>query len=97
MFLRLPVPLGQVEFLYGGVLPKVKIPFPAEKVPILNTFYWSVEVCVVMQLTPWTPDLEVWCSSLACHVVSLDKELYSTLSLFTQGRVVQSWVKITLG
>ena len=52
MFLGLPVPLGQVEFLYGGVLPKVKIPFLAEKVLILNTFYWSVGVCVAMQLTP---------------------------------------------
>ena len=36
------------------------------------------------QLTPQTPDLEVWCSSLVRHVVSLDKEFYSTLSLFTQ-------------
>ena len=35
--------------------------------------------------------------SLARRVVSLDKELYSTLPLFTQGRVVQSWVKITQG
>ena len=31
-----------------------------------------------------TPDLEVRGSSLARRVVSLDKELYSTLSLFTQ-------------
>ena len=55
MFLGLPVPLGQVEVLYGGgggVLPKVKIPFPAEKVLILNTFCWSVVVCVAMLLTP---------------------------------------------
>ena len=36
-------------------------------------------------LTPQTPDREVRNSSLARHVVSLDKELYSTLSLFTQG------------
>ena len=48
-------------------------------------------------LTPQTLDLEVRDSSLACHVVSLDKKLYSTLSLFTQGRVVRSWVKITQG
>ena len=31
-----------------------------------------------------SPDLEVWCSSLARCVISLDKELYSTLSLLTQ-------------
>ena len=35
-------------------------------------------------LTPRTADLEVRGSSLARRVVSLDKELYSTLSLFTQ-------------
>ena len=35
-------------------------------------------------LTPRTPDLEVRGSNLARRVVSLDKELYSTLSLFTQ-------------
>ena len=35
-------------------------------------------------LTLRTPDLEVRGSSLARRVVSLDKELYSTLSLFTQ-------------
>ena len=40
-------------------------------------------------LTPRTPDLEVRGSSLARRVVSLDKELYSTLSLFTQ---VYKWV-----
>ena len=33
---------------------------------------------------PQTPDLEVQGLSLAHCVVSLDKELYSTLSLFTQ-------------
>ena len=33
---------------------------------------------------PQTPDLEVRGLSLAHCVVSLDKELYSTLSLFTQ-------------
>ena len=40
----------------------------------------KVEVCVAERLTPRTPDLEVWGSSLAHHIVSLDKELYSTLS-----------------
>ena len=43
-------------------------------------------------LTPQTPDLEVWGSSLTRHVVSLDKELYSTLSLFTQ---VYKWIVAT--
>ena len=35
-------------------------------------------------LTSGTPDLEVRGSSLARRVVSLNKELYCTLSLFTQ-------------
>ena len=39
-----------------------------------------------------TPDLEVQGSSLAHHFVSLDRELYSTLSLFTQ---VYKWVWVT--
>ena len=39
-----------------------------------------------------TKDLEVQGSSLACCVVSLDKEPYSTLSLFTQ---VYKWVPAT--
>ena len=41
---------------------------------------------------PSTPDLEVWGSSLTRCVVSLDKELYSTLSLFTQ---LYKWVLTT--
>ena len=53
------------------------------------SFMISVEACVIMRLTPRTPDLEVRGSSLARRVVSLDKELYSTLSLFTQ---VYKWV-----
>ena len=39
----------------------------------------SVEVCVARRLTPQTPDLEVRGSSLACDVVPLDEELYSTV------------------
>ena len=38
-----------------------------------------VEAFVAVRLTPRTPDLVVRGSSLACRVVSLDKELYSTL------------------
>ena len=30
------------------------------------------------RLTPPIPDLEVWDSSLPCHIVLLDMELYST-------------------
>ena len=44
------------------------------------------------QLTPRTLDLEVGGSSLARRVVSLDKKLYSTLSLFTQ---VYKWIPVT--
>ena len=47
-----------------------------------------MKACVVEQLTPRT----VRGSSLAHRVVSLDKELYSTLSLFTQ---VYKWVPAT--
>ena len=49
-------------------------------------------VCVAGRLTSQTPDLEVRGSSLARRVLSLDKELYSTLSLFTQ---VYKWVPAT--
>ena len=52
----------------------------------------SVEVCVARRLTPQTPDLEVRGLSLACDVVPLDEELYSTLSLFTQ---VYTWALAT--
>ena len=39
-----------------------------------------MQAFAAVRLTPRTPDLEVRGSSLACRVVSLDKELYSTLS-----------------
>ena len=48
-----------------------------------------MQACVAAWLTPQTPDLEVRGSSLARRVVSLDEELYSTSSLFTQVPVVQ--------
>ena len=51
-----------------------------------------VGVCVAEWLTPRSPDLDVWGSSLALRVVFLDKELYSTLSLFTQ---VYKWIQVT--
>jgi len=56
---------------------------------IFLLFY--VQACVAKWLTPRTPDLEVRGSSLARRVVSLDKELYSTSSLFTQ---VYKWVLV---
>ena len=43
-------------------------------------------------LTPQTPDMEDRGSSLARRIVSLDNELYSTLSLLTQ---VYKWVPVT--
>ena len=48
-----------------------------------------MEAYVAKWLTPQTQDLEVWGLSLARRIVSLDRELYSTLSLFTQ---VYKWV-----
>ena len=50
------------------------------KLPLIS----PVEACVAELLTHRTLDLEVRGSSLSRRVVSLDKELYSTLSLFTQ-------------
>ena len=54
-----------------------------------------VEARVAERLAPRTPDPEVRGSNLARRAVSLDKELSSTLSLFPEGRVAQSRVKIT--
>ena len=51
----------------------------------------TVEACVAEQSTPRTL---VGGSSLAHRVVSLDKEVYSTLSLFTQ---VYKWMSATYG
>ena len=57
--------------------------------------FWGTKFCeafVADQLTPRTPDLDVRGSSLACRVVSLDKEPHSTLPLFT---LVYKWVLAT--
>ena len=53
---------------------------------------YMMEACVAKRLTLQTPDLEVQGSSLACRILSLDKELYPTLSVFTQ---VYKWVLAT--
>ena len=52
----------------------------------------KLEMCVAKWLTSRTPDLEVWVSSLTCRIVSLNKELYSTLSLFKKVANVSSVV-----
>jgi len=49
-------------------------------------------VYVAEKLTPQTLDLDVRGSSLARRIVFLDKEIYSTLSLFTQ---LYKWVLAT--
>ena len=54
-----------------------------------------MEACVAKGLTPGTLDLEVRGSSLAHGVVSLDKELYFTLPLFTQ--VFNWYPRLTAG
>ena len=63
---------------------------------IIKFYYMAtlsfVEVCVAEWLTPRSPDLDVRGSSLTLRVVFLDKELYSTLSLFTQ---VYKWIPVT--
>ena len=52
------------------------------------------EACVDEWLKPRTPDLKVRGSNLARRVVSLDKELYFTLPLFTQ---VYKWAGVCDG
>ena len=58
----------------------------------LGELVFREEACVAEWLTPRTLDLEVQGSSLACRIVSLDKELYSILTLFTQ---VYKWAPLT--
>ena len=69
-------------------------PFSQWRVKHRTCFHTVVEACVAEWLTPHdqTPDLEVRGSSPALLVVSLDKELHSTLPLFTQ---VYKWVPAT--
>jgi len=57
--------------------------FPTNRIGANNFFLVFVEAWVAKQLSPHTPDLEVRDSSVTHQVVSLDKELYSNLSLFT--------------
>ena len=54
-----------------------------------SVLFCFVEACVAELFTAGTPNLEVQGSSLTHRVVSLDKELYATLCLFTQ---VYKWV-----
>ena len=65
---------------YGWVLYFVN----SWKTPAFLVFKKYQKACVAEQLTPQTPDVEVWGWSLTCRIVSLDKELYYTLCLFTQ-------------
>ena len=53
---------------------------------ILRLKFCNIHVvaCMTGRLTPLTSDLEVRGSSLTRRVVSLDKELYFTLPLFTR-------------
>ena len=63
----------------------------------VNLMLRCVETCVAEWLTPRTRDLEAWGSSLARHVDSLDKELYSTLSLLTQGQLFEGRLALNPG
>ena len=63
-----------------------------ENLKQLSIYPFLLEACVAEQVTPQTPDLKVWDSSLTYCVVFLDKELYSTLLLFYQ---VFKWVPVT--
>ena len=63
-----------------------------ENLKQLSIYPFLLEACVAEQVTPQTPDLKVWDSSLTYCVVFLGKELYSTLLLFYQ---VFKWVLVT--
>ena len=52
--------------------------------PIDQCIFCNVEARVAERLAPQTPGLGVWASIHARRVVSLDKEIDSTLPLFTQ-------------
>ena len=54
-----------------------------------SVLFCFVEECVAKLFTPGTQDLEVQGSTLTHRIVSLDKELYAPLFLFTQ---VYKWV-----
>ena len=60
----------------------------------INDFFWRLTYISsrVIESVWRSAEREVWGSSLAGRVFSLDKELYSTLSLFTQ---VYKWVPAT--
>ena len=62
------------------------------KIYISQVLEYSMEAYVGEWLTARTLDLKLRGSSLARGVVSLDKKLYFTLSLFTQ---VDKWVPAT--
>ena len=72
--------------------PWIKIDLFANKAAIL--YLLDVRSIMVRDraVATRTLDLEVQGSSLARHVVSLDKELYSSLSLFTR---VYNWAPAT--
>ena len=61
----------------------------------LNCYIDLAEAHVFKRLTPRTLNLEVWSSSLARRIVSLDKEVYLTLSLFT--RCINGYQRHTAG
>ena len=91
---RIPKIRSRILLLRNAVREVVKtIEHRQHPTALLKKNWWglfllplSVGACVAAELlTPQTlVDLEVWGVSLACHIVSLDKELHSTLSLFTQ-------------
>ena len=62
------------------------------KIYISQVLEYSMEAYVGEWLTARTLDLKLRGSNLARGVVSLDKKLYFTLSLFTQ---VDKWVPAT--
>ena len=57
---------------------------------VLITIVHFMEACVAEWLTPQTPDLEVWGSSLAHRVVSLDKN-FTPLCLSSPRCISEYW------
>ena len=83
-FVQDPVTMMRVlSVIYHTMMEEYNKKNQQNQQEVLITIVHFMEACVAKWLTPQTPDLEVWGSSLAHRVVSLDKKLYSTLSLFT--------------
>ena len=83
-FVQDPVTMMRVlSVIYHTMMEEYNKKNQQNQQEVLITIVHFMQACLAEWLTPQTRDLEVWGSSLTHRVVSLDKELYSTLSLST--------------